>query len=123
MRVRDKNKQQPENRQKYGRQTAGIGQEWIKEKCVGESGIKSEDSPAKRIYFMVQMLYMFPEKDRYYQQKFNQLVKQFVDAVPSSAPIVLEIGKSVIVGDVYGALKKCRKLMKYEEEVLKHVTG
>ena len=81
------------------------------------------DTPAKRIYFMVQMLYMFPEKDRYYQQKFNQLVKQFIKAVPSSTAIVFEIGKDVITGDVYGALKKCRKLMKYEQEVLKHVTA
>tara|TARA_B100000989_G_scaffold92689_1_gene67093 strand:+ start:787 stop:1179 length:393 start_codon:yes stop_codon:yes gene_type:complete len=97
-----------------------------KASILRERDIMSEeeaDTPAKRIYFMVQMLYMFPEKDRYYQQKFNQLVKQFIKAVPSSTAIVFEIGKDVITGDVYGALKKCRKLMKYEQEVLKHVTA
>ena len=87
------------------------------------SSKKEADSPAKRIYFLVQMIYMFPEKESYYHQKFNQIVKQFVDAVPSSTPIVLEIGKCIIEGDVYSGLKKCRKLMKYEEEVLTHVTS
>ena len=37
---------------------------------------KEADSPAKRIYFLVQMIYMFPEKESYYHQKFNQIVKQ-----------------------------------------------
>ena len=80
------------------------------------------DSPAKRIYFVVQMLYMFPEKDTEYQRRFQNLVKEFVNAVPSSTPLILDIGKQIVVGDVYGALKTCRKLMTYEEEVLKHAT-
>tara|TARA_A100000164_G_scaffold29582_1_gene22955 strand:- start:40 stop:432 length:393 start_codon:yes stop_codon:yes gene_type:complete len=84
---------------------------------------KEADSPAKRIYFMVQMIYMFPEKESHYHQKFNQIVKQFVDAVPSSTSIVFEIGKCIIEGDVYSGLKKCRKLMKYEKEVLQHVSS
>ena len=78
------------------------------------------NSPAKRVYFVVQLLYMFPNKDREYQEKFNRLIKEFVNAVPSSTPLVLDIGKQIVVGDVYGALKLCRKLIKYENEVLKH---
>ena len=83
---------------------------------------KEANSPAKRIYFVVQMLYMFPNKERVYQQKFNALVKDFVSAVPSSTPIVLDIGKQIVVGDVYGALKLCRKLISYENEVLKYAS-
>lgn len=83
---------------------------------------KDADSPAKRIYFVVQMIYMFPNKEREYQEKFNQFSKDFVDAVPSSLPLIMDIGKQIIVGDVYGALKLCRKLMKYEDEVLQHAT-
>ena len=83
---------------------------------------KGADSPAKRIYFVVQMLYMFPEKDQEYQRRFQNLVKDFVNAVPSATPLILDIGKQIVVGDVYGALKMCRKLMAYEEEVLKHAT-
>jgi flagellar biosynthesis repressor protein FlbT len=80
------------------------------------------DTPAKKIYFVVQLLYMFPDKEQQYQDKFSRLVKLFVNAVPSSTPLVLDIGKQIVVGDVYGALKLCRKLIKYENEVLKHAT-
>lgn len=80
------------------------------------------DTPAKKIYFVVQLLYMFPDKEQQHQDKFSRLVKQFVNAVPSATPLVLDIGKQIVVGDVYGALKLCRKLIKYENEVLKHAT-
>lgn len=95
-----------------------------KARILRERDIMTEEqanSPAKRIYFVVQMLYMFPNNERFYQQKFNELVRDFVNAVPSSTPIILEIGKKVIGGDLYGALKKCQKLLRYEEKVLRHV--
>jgi len=80
------------------------------------------DTPAKKIYFVVQLLYMFPDKEQKYQDEFSRLIKQFVNAVPSSTALVLDIGKQIVIGDVYGALKLCRKLVKYENEVLKHAT-
>lgn len=84
---------------------------------------KEANSPAKRIYFIVQMIYMFPNREAEYQEKFHKYTKEFVNAVPSSLPLVMDIGKQIIVGNVYGALKLCRKLVKYEDEVLKHATG
>ena len=83
---------------------------------------ENADSPAKRIYFVVQMMYMFSDKERQYQANFNELVTSFIEAVPSSTPILLDIGRKVIEGNLYGAMKDCKKLMRYEEEVLKHVT-
>tara|TARA_Y100001933_G_C18922837_1_gene531784 strand:- start:691 stop:1083 length:393 start_codon:yes stop_codon:yes gene_type:complete len=83
---------------------------------------ENADSPAKRIYFVVQMMYMFSDKERQYQANFNELVTSFIEAVPSSTPILLDIGRKVIEGNLYGAMKACKKLMRYEEEVLKHVT-
>ena len=83
---------------------------------------ENADSPAKRIYFVVQMMYMFTDKERQYQANFNELVTSFIEAVPSSTPILLDIGRKVIEGNLYGAMKACKKLMRYEEEVLKHVT-
>lgn len=81
---------------------------------------KQADSPAKRIYFIVQMIYLFPDKEHEYQDKFHKYTREFISAVPSSLPLVMDIGKQIVVGDVYGALKFCRKLMKYEDEVLKN---
>lgn len=81
------------------------------------------NTPAKRIYFVVQMLYMFPDREREYQPKFNRLIREFVNAVPSATPLVLDIGREIVVGNVYAALKLCRKLVSYEEEVLKYASG
>lgn len=83
---------------------------------------KDVTTPAKKIYFVIQLLYMFPEKEKQYQNQFSKLVKEFVNAVPSSTPLILDIGKKIVAGDAYGALKLCRKLIKYENEVLKHAT-
>ena len=80
------------------------------------------DTPAKRIYFIIQMMYMFAGKEHEHQKQFNELVSSFVEAVPSSTPILLDIGRKVIEGNLYGAMKDGKKLMRYEEEVLKHVT-
>ncbi len=96
-----------------------------KASILRERDIMTEEqanSPAKRIYFIVQMIYMFPNKDREYQDRFHQFSKDFVDAVSSSVPIVMDVGKQIVVGDVYGALKLCRKLIKYEDEVLQNAT-
>jgi flagellar protein FlbT len=79
------------------------------------------NTPARRIYFMVQMLYLFPEKAPLYQEKFNVLLRDFVNAVPSATPIGADIGDCLLQGNPYAALKKCRELIEYEEEVLDHV--
>ncbi|MCK6454518.1 MAG: flagellar biosynthesis repressor FlbT [Alphaproteobacteria bacterium] len=83
---------------------------------------RAADSPAKRIYFLVQMLYLFPEKTGY-QEKFNSHLREFLQAVPSATPLALEIGEGIVRGNHYSALKSCRKLIAYEQEVLKNVAG
>ena len=95
-----------------------------KASVLRERDIMTEEkanSPAKRIYFIVQMMYMFSDKDREYQERFHELVRDFIEAVPSSTPILMDIGRRVIEGNLYSAMKECKKLMRYEEEVLKHV--
>ncbi len=95
-----------------------------KARVMRERDIMTEekaDSPAKRIYFLVQMIYLFPDKNRVYQQKFNDHLRDFVQAVPSSATIALDVGKGVLEGDLYAALKRCKKLIDYEKEVFSHV--
>jgi flagellar protein FlbT len=80
------------------------------------------DSPAKRIYFSLQMMYMFSDQELHYQGNFRELVASFIEAVPSSSPILLDIGRKVIDGNLYNAMKDCKKLMRYEEEVLEYAT-
>lgn len=84
---------------------------------------RDANTPAKRIYFLVQILYLFPDKTSSYQEKFNAHLREFVQAVPSATPLALEIGEGIIRGNHYAALKSCRKLIAYEEKVLKNVAG
>jgi flagellar biosynthesis repressor protein FlbT len=76
------------------------------------------DTPAKRLYFTIQLMHLFPENERDHQENFNAFLQQFAQAVPSSTPLLLEIGQRMIAGDSYGALKKCRNLIRYEQEVM-----
>ena len=78
------------------------------------------NTPAKRIYFTIQMMHLFPEHERVHQDNFNAFLQQFAEAAPSSMPLLLQIGQKMIAGDSYGALKKCRHLIRYEQEVMKH---
>lgn len=80
------------------------------------------DTPAKRIYFTIQMMYLFPEHHRFYQNNFTALAQEFVSAAPGSTGLVLDIGQQVLGGEFYSALRMCRKLIKYEEEVMRHVS-
>ena len=45
-------------------------------------------------------VYMFPTKEREYQDRFHKFSRDFVNAVPSSLPLVMDIGKQIVVGDV-----------------------
>ncbi len=88
-----------------------------------ERDIMTEDkatSPARRIYFAIQMIYLFPEKGRHYQEIFNELLRDFVAAVPSAIPIADDIRGRLRQGDEYAALKVCRRLISYEEEVFRN---
>lgn len=81
------------------------------------------NTPARRVYFSVQLLHLFPEREKVHQENFNRFLQQFAEAAPSAMPIVLDIGQLVLSGDSYAALKRCRELIRYEEEVLKHASS
>lgn len=78
------------------------------------------NSPAKRVYFTVQMMYIFPENKNDHVDKFNVFSKQFLDAVPSSYDYIKDITEKVEKDDIYGALKKCHALVGYEKELIEN---
>ncbi|MGL4324099.1 MAG: flagellar biosynthesis repressor FlbT [Beijerinckiaceae bacterium] len=83
---------------------------------------KSADSPAKRVYLAVQLMYLSGETQENHDLYFN-LVREFLNAAPSALPIVAEINNRILSGDVYKALKAARQLMAYEQELIAHATG
>lgn len=78
-------------------------------------------SPARRVYFAVQLMYIDPENLVGHHGTFWELSKDILAAAPSTGPYLSKIGELVLAGDYYQALKSARKLIDYEEELLAYV--
>jgi flagellar protein FlbT len=78
-------------------------------------------SPARRVYFVIQLLYIDRENQVDYHTRYWDLVKDILAAAPSTKPYVDRISEQIESGDFYQALKFTRKLITYEEELLSHV--
>jgi flagellar protein FlbT len=73
-------------------------------------------TPAKRLYFCVQMMYLKNDIPRYRTQYLGFL-KELRDALPDSREQIDAVNTHVSSGALYKALKEIRKLMKREEEL------
>ena len=78
---------------------------------------ESADSPAKRIYLAVQLMYIHEDVERIRSDYFH-LINDIVKAAPSTIPYVDEINNEILTGALYKALKAAKKLIQYEQELL-----
>jgi flagellar protein FlbT len=78
---------------------------------------RQADTPAKRIYFAVQLMYTARDP-RLHHDHYFKLTREFVEAVPSAWPHIEAIGNNIITGSMYKALKCAKTLMAYEKELL-----
>jgi flagellar biosynthesis repressor protein FlbT len=83
---------------------------------------EAADSPAKRIYLAIQLMYVDAPKIVAHQRLYWQLVKEFIDAAPSSIGLVDRINEFIYTEKYYDALKLAKKLIEFEQEVVKRVT-
>jgi flagellar biosynthesis repressor protein FlbT len=83
---------------------------------------EAADSPAKRIYIAIQLMYVDAQKIVAHQKLYWQLVKEFIDAAPSSVGLVDQINEFIYTEKYYDALKLAKKLIEFEEEVVRRVT-
>lgn len=82
---------------------------------------ETADSPAKRIYLAVQLMYIYEDVERL-QKDYFQLVNDIVTAAPSTTKLVDEINNEILTGALYKALKAAKKLIQYEQELLANAT-
>jgi flagellar protein FlbT len=75
------------------------------------------DTPAKRIYLAVQLMYTSREPQRHHDTYFS-LVRDIVQAAPSTWSFIETINNRILTGQMYKALKDTKKLIAYEEELL-----
>jgi flagellar protein FlbT len=75
------------------------------------------DSPAKRVYLAVQLMYTSKDPREHHDVYFA-LVRDIMRAAPSACPIIENINNHILTGEMYKALKHARKLIAYEEELI-----
>jgi len=79
------------------------------------------DTPAKRIYLAVQLMYTSRDP-RDHHDVYFALVRDIVRAAPSTWPYIENINNHILRGELYKALKHSRKLIEYEEELFRNAT-
>jgi flagellar protein FlbT len=84
--------------------------------------LEEASSPCRRIYFTIQLMYVDEGHVAEHQKLYWQLVKDLVDASPSMQEALTGISTLIADGQYYAALKAARKLIAYEEELIRHVT-
>jgi flagellar protein FlbT len=81
---------------------------------------ETADTPAKLIYLAVQLMYISPDARANHGTYFN-LIRDLLTAVPSAWPIIEAINNQILNGDLYHALKECKKLVAYEKRLLDQI--
>ncbi len=81
--------------------------------------LNAADSPAKRIYLAVQLMYTSRRPQDHHPLYFR-LVRDIVRAAPSTRPYIESINNRILTGELYKALKETRKLIAYEKGLLDH---
>jgi flagellar biosynthesis repressor protein FlbT len=79
------------------------------------------DTPAKRIYLAVQLMYTARDP-RIHHATYFTLMRDLVQAVPSAWPYMSDISNCIMAGEMYKALKSAKALIAYEKELLDHAT-
>ena len=77
------------------------------------------DTPARRIYFCVQLMYVDGNNLVDHHKLYWELVRDFVSAAPSSLGLIDELNELIVQEKYYQALKIARHLMNFEQEVVR----
>lgn len=78
------------------------------------------DTPCKRIYFTVQLMYLDEGNLAHYHSVYWKQVGELTDAVKTMLPFSTEMGEHILVSEYYKALKVAKKMIAYEKELLDH---
>lgn len=91
-----------------------------------EKDILSESdalTPASRVYFALQCLYIFPQRRDHYITVLGELLADYLTAAPSALMIIERVEAQVARGEFYQALKTVRELIAHERERLNYVVA
>jgi flagellar protein FlbT len=78
---------------------------------------EAADTPCKRVYLVVQLMYLSREPKNHHDTYFR-LVKEIMAAAPSTSAYFDRINNQILTGNNYKALKEAQSLIEYEKELL-----
>ena len=81
------------------------------------------NTPTKRIYFPIMMMYLEPAEANRYYDEFVLRLNEFMGVIrsPDILKECVSLSREVMAQDYYKALTRCRKLLVYEQGLLGHV--
>jgi flagellar biosynthesis repressor protein FlbT len=79
-------------------------------------------TPCKKIYLVVQLMYVGDGLTSDLAQLYWELVRDILAAAPSTNDLISQMSAYIVESSFYAALKVAKKLILYEEELLKHAT-
>jgi flagellar biosynthesis repressor protein FlbT len=82
---------------------------------------KKANSPCTRVYFAIQLMYVDEKNLSEHHTLYWKLVTDVVKAAPSTITFIEQINELILNNKYYQALKKAKKLIEYEREVLRSV--
>jgi flagellar protein FlbT len=82
---------------------------------------KKANSPCRRLYFVIQLMYIDEENLIMHHNNYWKMVQDIVKAAPSVVGLIDQISENILANNYYRALKLGKKLIDYEQEVVKRV--
>ena len=82
---------------------------------------KDADSPCRRIYFVIQLMYIDGHDLKTYHKTYWDLVRNLVEVAPGVLDLIDQISEHILSADYYKALSLAKKLIDYEEEAINRV--
>ena len=86
---------------------------------------ENADTLVKKIYFVILSMYVDSKNEQKFHDIYFKLVKELFNACPDQVilALVMEVSQKILEGNHYQALKACKKLLKFEAELLANVPG
>ncbi len=75
------------------------------------------DTPSKKIYLVIQMMYLSDDPRKHHDLYF-EMIKDVLNAAPSTTPYIDKINNLLLTGAYYKALKQTNALIDYEKELM-----
>jgi flagellar protein FlbT len=84
-------------------------------------GLHDANTPCRRIYFAIQLMYVDEKNIEEHRTTYWQLVRDVTTAAPSTIGLIDQISEHILHDRYYQALKLTNKLIEYEQGVMNHV--